>query len=110
MAEISPSDLGVEARRLSILARLRRWGWPADEAELTATRIAARSADDDRHACPECAHYIPDRCRNHAAALLHGPEVGRDLAALPQRCSGFAVREEFVSQPAAAAAPFMEVF
>lgn len=68
------------------LARLLRWGWPQDDAEATARRIAERDPDDDRRTCMECAHHRPGRCGNHRAAGLYSPEVGRDLAALPQRC------------------------
>jgi hypothetical protein len=69
---------------------LLRWGWPRDDAEATADRIARRAVDDDRRACPECLHYAPGRCRNHKRADLRSPEIGRDLATLPHRCLGFA--------------------
>ena len=81
--------LHSQARRADILARLLRWGWPRAVAEATAERIARRDADDDRRACIECAHYAPGRCTAHRAAGLGTDIVGRDLAALPQRCAAF---------------------
>lgn len=76
-------------RRADVLARLLRWGWPPELAAATADRVARREADDDRRTCVECRHYAPGRCRNHKRADLRSPDVGRDLAALPQRCGGF---------------------
>jgi TubC N-terminal docking domain len=72
-------------------ARLLRWGWPADEADAMAQRLARRdSACDDRVSCAgDCAHYRPGRCGNHKRAGLASAEVGRDLAGLLQRCPGF---------------------
>jgi hypothetical protein len=83
-------ELHSRTRRDAVLARLLRWGWPRDEAETTAARIARRATDDDRRTCPECAHAAPGRCRNHKRADLRSREIGRDLATLPQRCPGFA--------------------
>jgi hypothetical protein len=68
-----------------------RWRWPADLAEATAARIARRQADDDRRTCPECPHYRPGRCSRHRAAGLLHPDLGPDLAALPQRCPGSSI-------------------
>lgn len=51
------------------------WCWP--------------QSGDERVRCTDCAHYRPGRCGNYRAARLHSPEVGRDLAALLQRCLGF---------------------
>ena len=78
---------GFIARR----ARRVRWGWPESDAEALAERLTLRdrSADDERVNCTDCRHYRPGRCSNHRAARLHSPEVGRDLAALLQRCPGF---------------------
>lgn len=84
------ADLHSLARRDAVLARLLRWGWPRDEAEATAERIARRAPDDDRRTCAECAHHAPGRCKRHRLAGLLSGDVGRDLAALPQRCAGFA--------------------
>jgi hypothetical protein len=72
--------------------RLLRWGWDAAEAERVADRIARREADDDRRTCIECARYRPHRCASHRAAGLLTPEVGPELARLPQRCPGHAPR------------------
>lgn len=77
-------------RRLDILARLLRWGWPPAVAEAAAERIARRDADDDRRTCAECQHYMPGRCTKHRAAGLGTDIVGRELAALPQRCAAAA--------------------
>jgi hypothetical protein len=75
-----------EARR----ARLVRWGWPPDEAQALAERLALRDlAGDDLASCTECASYRPGRCGNHRRAGMCSPEVGRDLAAMLQRCPGF---------------------
>lgn len=81
----------VQNTALSIRARLARWGWPPDEIEALAGRLARRDADDDRRLCAECRHYLPGRCGNHRLAGLQA-EVGRDLAATPQRCPGFRPR------------------
>jgi hypothetical protein len=64
--------------------------------------IDAASADppppqrdvDDRVRCITCAHYRPasHRCANHRAAQLLTPEVGPELARLPQHCRGFKAR------------------
>lgn len=71
-------------------ARLIRWGWPQDEAQAMAERLARRDlSGDDRASCTECRAYRPGRCGNHRRAGLFGPELGRDLAALLQRCPGF---------------------
>jgi hypothetical protein len=75
------------------LARLLRWGWPVAEAEALAARLARRDAlaaagdADDRVTCVDCSNYRPGRCARHRAAGLLSPEVGRDLAALAQRCA-----------------------
>lgn len=81
----------AEAPRLTARQRLLAWGWPADLAAETAARIEARRADDPRRTCAECSSYRPGvhRCARHRAAALPGPDVGRDLAALPQHCPGF---------------------
>ena len=81
-------DIG---RFITRRARLVRWGWPEAGAEALAERLVMRdrSADDERVNCTDCRHYRPGRCSNHRAARLHSPEVGRDLAALLQRCPGF---------------------
>lgn len=82
--------LHSQARRADIVGRLLRWGWPPAVAEATAERIARRDADDDRRACVECTRYAPGRCTKHRAAGLGTDIVGRELAALPQRCAAAA--------------------
>jgi hypothetical protein len=70
--------------------RLLRWGWVEPEAEKLAARLVKRDREhDDRVSCTDCSHYRPGRCGNHRRAGLHSPDVGRDLAALLQRCPGF---------------------
>lgn len=81
--------LAISQKRDAVLERLLRWGWPSELAEATADRVARRAADDDRRTCYECQHYAPGRCRHHKSAGLRHPDVGRDLASLPQRCPGF---------------------
>lgn len=74
------------------LVRLRRWGWPEAEALALSQRLAHRDADDDRVTCADCRHCRPGQCGNHRRAGLTGVAIGRDWAALLQRCSGFADR------------------
>jgi hypothetical protein len=83
-----------EARR----DRLMRWGWPDVEAERMADRLTqlAREADD-RRACVDCSYFRPWACTHARRADLCGPDIGPDLASLPQRCFGFVER----SRPAA---------
>lgn len=72
-------------------ARLLRWGWAADDAEKLADRLVRRDREaDSRVSCTDCRHYRPGTCGNHRRAGLHSRELGRDLAALLQRCPGFA--------------------
>lgn len=79
-----------EARYLDRRDRLLRWGWPRADAEALAARLARHDrAPGDMVSCIDCRHYRPGRCGNHRRAALHSPEVGRDLAALLQRCPGF---------------------
>lgn len=85
---------GEAARFLDRRARLVRWGWAADDAERLAERLARRDREaDPRVSCADCRHYRPGRCGNHRRAGLHAPELGRDLAAMLQRCPGFAASE-----------------
>jgi len=71
-------------------ASLRRGGIGDDDADDLAERLTLRDRQqDDRVMCLECSHYRPGRCCNHRSAGLPGSEVGRDLAALLQRCPGF---------------------
>lgn len=70
--------------------RLLRWGYSEQDADDLAERLTLRDREqDDRVSCTDCRHYRPGRCGNQARAELHGPEVGRDLAAMLQRCPGF---------------------
>lgn len=93
LAAVAWTDADI-ARFLDRRARLLRWGWGEAEAERMAERLVIRDRGGDvRVSCTECKHYRPGRCGNHKAAALQSPEVGRDLAALLQRCAGFQPRE-----------------
>ena len=77
-------------RFLDRRARLLRWGWAEPEAEKLADRLVRRDREaDDRVSCIDCRHYRPGRCGNHKRAGLCMPDLGRDLAAMLQRCPGF---------------------
>ena len=70
--------------------RMTRLGWPATDAEAMAERLTRRDrSGDDRVSWTDCRHYRPGRCGNHRRAGLNVADVGRDLAALLQRCPGF---------------------
>ena len=89
LAAVSWTD-GDIARFLDRRARLMRWGWPETDAEKLADRLVMRDREaDDRVSCTDCTHYRPGRCGNHRRAGLSAADVGRDLAAMPQRCAGF---------------------
>mgnify|MGYP001547300950 CR=1 FL=1 len=85
------SHAGDDERKAARLARLLRWGWPANEAEALTERLARRDreGDDDRVSCVDCGHYRPGRCGNYRRAAMQSPDAGRDLAGLLQRCPGF---------------------
>lgn len=71
-------------------ARLLRWGWTEPEAEKLAARLVRRDREqDERVVCADCLHYRPSYCGNHRRAGLNGANVGRDFAALLQRCHAF---------------------
>ena len=90
LAAVAWTDADI-ASFLDRRARLLRWGWPQGEAEGLAERLVRRDRErtDDRVNCADCGHYRPGRCGNHRRAGLGMPDVGRDLAALLQRCPGF---------------------
>lgn len=75
-----------------LVARLVRWGWSEDKAKALAERIAERDPADNRRTCLECCAYQPGRCRSPRAAGLSGPLIGREWAALHQRCTAFQQR------------------
>lgn len=87
------------AARASIEARLLRWRWPPDEALATAERIARRRSPPDMASCVECTHLRPGRCANWKRAGLLCADIGRELAVLEQRCSGFEPNNERGPQP-----------
>lgn len=81
---------GDIAAFLARRARLMRWGWPEADAERTAERLVIRDRKADaRVSCTDCTHYRPGRCGVHRRAGLNSADVGRDLAAMLQRCPGF---------------------
>ncbi len=51
--------------------------------------IEQRDPLDDRRMCVECDAFRADRCMRHIEAQLLTPHVGRELAAVPQRCAKF---------------------
>ena len=77
-------------RFLDRRTRLMRWGWAEPEAEKLADRLVRRDREhDERVSCTDCQHYRPGRCDNYRRAGLNVADVGRDLAAMLQRCAGF---------------------
>jgi hypothetical protein len=80
-------DQGAIARFLAREARLIRLGFDADGAGDLAENAHLRDVTgDDRTCCWQCRHLRHWRCRQHQRAGLSAPEIGRDLAVLPQRC------------------------
>ena len=96
-ANAAPLDLAAVAwteadiaRFLDRRARLLRWGWTEPQAKELADRLVRRDREaDERVSCTDCQHYRPGRCGNHKRAGLCAPDLGRDLAAMLQRCPGF---------------------
>jgi hypothetical protein len=89
LAAVAWTDADI-ARFLDRRTRLMRWGWAESDAENLAERLVTRDRErDDRVSCAECAHYRPGDCGNHRRAVLHSPDLGRDLLATLQRCPGF---------------------
>ncbi|MCK6376436.1 MAG: hypothetical protein L6Q69_20395 [Zoogloea sp.] len=92
--ELAVARLGD--RTAARLARLKRWGWPADEARALAERLRLRDVHaDHRHLCVECPHLSGSvargwRCGNHRAAQV-GHELPRELVGMFQDCPGFAI-------------------
>ena len=81
------AEIDATVIRLQLFAR---HGIGEAQADELADLLVLRDRQlDDRRLCLECRSYRPGRCGNHRAARLHSPEVGRDLAALLQRCPGF---------------------
>ena len=92
LAAVAWTDADISAF-LERRTRLLRWGWAEPEAEKLAERLVKRDREQgDRVSCADCRHYRPGRCGNHQRAGLNVADVGRDLAAMLQRCPGFALR------------------
>ena len=88
LAAVAWTD-GDIARFLDRRTRLIRWGWPEADAEKLAERLVIRDREqDERVSCTDCRHYRPGRCGNHRDAGMYSAELGRDLAAMLQRCGG----------------------
>ena len=78
------------ARFVALVALFMRRGINATDADDLAERLTLRDREaDDRVICAECSHYRVGRCGNHRRAGLSGPDVGRDLAVMFQRCPAF---------------------
>lgn len=89
LAAVAWTDANID-RFLDRRARLMRWGWNKPEAEKRAERLVIRDREhDERVSCTDCRHYRPGRCGNHRRAGLNVADVGRDFAAMLQRCPGF---------------------
>lgn len=81
------AELAIFAKRA---LQFTRRGVTADAADALADRLVIRDREqDERRACLECSAYRPGRCGNHHRAGLDVTDVGRDLAAMLQRCPGF---------------------
>jgi hypothetical protein len=77
-------------RFVARVGRLLRLGFDATDADDLSERLHLRDIDgDDQACCIECTHYRPGRCGDHQRAGLYGPELGRDVATMLQRCPGF---------------------
>lgn len=93
-AHAGPWDDATIARFVARVGLFIRRGLDATDADELAERLVLRDMrSDDRVCCAECAHYRPGRCGNHRRAGLHSAEVGRDFAAMVQRCQGFTALE-----------------
>jgi len=95
-ASVAWTDADI-ARFLDRRARLMRWGWSEPTAENVAERLVNRHrTHDERVSCIECRNYRPacrakpGSCENHRGAGLSTKAIGKDLAALLQRCPAFA--------------------
>lgn len=58
--------------------------------QMLSVHLGEGSSWDGRVRCTDCQNLRAWRCAKHKAAGLDGPEVGPELAALPQRCPAFA--------------------
>lgn len=57
--------------------------------QMLSVHLGEGSSWDGRVRCTDCQNLHAWRCAKHKAAGLDGPEVGPELAALPQRCPAF---------------------
>lgn len=77
--------------------RFLRLGLDTARAEALAAWIKARDLDgDDRRVCAECDHFRPrGRVCGHADLIaIQAPRDLGELATTPQRCPGFAQKQE----------------
>lgn len=86
-----PWDDAAIARFVARVVLFLRRGFDATDADDLAERLHLRDVQgDDLACCTDCRHYRPGCCGNHERAGLLSADVGRDLAAILQRCPGFA--------------------
>jgi hypothetical protein len=91
-AHVEPWDDAAIGRFTARVVLLMRRGINATDADDLAERLHLRDLQgDDRRVCLECRHLSGRRCGNHVRAGLRSAEVGAELAALLQRCQGFAL-------------------
>lgn len=93
-AHAEPWDDATCARFVARVSMFLRRGLNAADADDLAERLHLRDVQgDDRHLCLECRHLAGRsgawRCGNARAAGV-GVALPEALAALPQRCPGFA--------------------
>jgi hypothetical protein len=80
----------VETFTARVLLFMRR-SMGASRAEALADRLKRRDREgDDRRACIECRCLSSSlHCQAWRQAGIGGPQVGRDLLPMPQRCPAF---------------------
>lgn len=88
LARVMNPDTAARAAREAFEERAAILEYDAGLPRVQAEAAAAGDSDD-RVRCMDCGHLRDGYCRNHRAALLVAPDIGTDLANLPQRCRGF---------------------
>jgi hypothetical protein len=87
-APMNPGEVETFTARMFLLMR---FGMKARRAEELADKLKRRDRQgDDRRACIECQRLNTARvCTAWRQAAIGGPQVGRDLLTLLQRCPAF---------------------